>query len=470
MPPCPPPTEHVAPPLDGVGMTAAFGRATSAPPRRGARLPASPPRRRSREAESQGRLRRSSRLTAALALACLVWSGCSGAEVPDGATSPTASSGAEVSTADIATAASTAGGSTTRPTLTSYQAIVVERSDDVLTVYAGSGDRDVTELYSADLDLPGWQNVTIEPYYPDLHPFTGDFHAVLFHGRPEGTDVHHIGILDLATGEARDLTEPRQGGGFTDSVLCEDSAGFVHGRRVPGPASTWIAAPGTRLLNRSERIAFHGRTGTLGTAASSCFADPLQVMALADPTSVTPVADEREVMAERVVASEDGRFLFGWIPDPEKAREDPSIHPHIYAFHSPDGATVHEADCRPGVTDDERSRYGLAVLGWVGPRTVALSVGASATASGFDWRTATLNDDGSTTCAGGIPQTDRDIADLDLSFDGTAILFTAEGASGPEQYRQPIDGSDPQPATYDEMPVGVGSGVDRDIYRVGPVG
>jgi len=318
-------------------------------------------------------------------------------------------------------------------------AVVVQVSGDSLLVYKGEGDRDLRPIYGAPLDRLGWREVSLDPlgdYYGHyVSPFSADFSRVLFDGVPLGDSAPHVGIIDFAAGTVIDLTAFRQGVGFSDPVLCEDNAGFVS---QTGPVA------GTS----SDAFVFLSRTGTPAENTGYCFGGELQ-SSVSNPWGASAVDPARTIPGGRVVASEDGRYVFG------EDGED--------GFHAADGSGYIPVDCVPEPSlGEERNEF---LLGWTGPRTVALAVSAVNNPEGaYDWSTATLNPDGTVTCAGGIPPTEREVFGISLSFDARAILFSAEGPHGVEKYRQPISGGPPERASYDDLPEGPGI----VIYRVGP--
>lgn len=419
----------------------------------------------------RGRILRHGGILTVLAVAVAFAGACGGGGVEAPADSADVATASSETSPTVPETASTSAGSVPASSLSAYQAVVVERNDDVLTVSAGVGDRDWTPLYTADLALPGWDGVSISPYTAyEAHPFSADFSKVLFYGTPTGLETHHIGILDLVTGEATDLTAFRQGSDFEDPILCEDSPGFASEIIVPR-SGLFVVQPRTSLINPSERIVFHGREGTLGRAAASCFGDQAFLTSLSDPATATPVPANREALSERIVASEDGKYQFGRLPDSKGSPEGQSLESGIDGFLTPGASRVAAVNCRPDGLAPSASAFGQYFLGWVGPRTVALAIGVPSTSHNvFDWRTATLEEDGTVTCKGGIPQTGREIGDVALSYDGTAILFTAEGAGGPEQYRQPLDATSPEAAGYPEDPTEEDRAGSVDVYRVGPTG
>ena len=331
-----------------------------------------------------------------------------------------------------------------REPLSPYDTVIVERTSDRVFVYKGEGDRGMRLLYDHTLDLPGWESVVLEAdgrYYDHLvQPFSGDFSQALFHGTPSSNSAgRHIGRLDLVTGEVVDLTAPRQGTGFSEAVLCEESAGYVF-------QTSPTAGSG------SDTVVFLAREGTLNGAW--CFGDRFTT-SVSNPSQVSAAANALDYPWSREDASEDGRYLLGYQP----GTGDES---GVFGFHAADGSSKVPVDCVPDGEDGRNE----SLLGWVGPRTVVLGVSGSDD-SAYDWRTATLTADGRVECGGGLPPTSKDISEITLGFDGSAVLFAAEGPNGIEQWRQPIAGGDPVRATYDALPEDSTSS-EVEIYRVGP--
>ena len=317
-----------------------------------------------------------------------------------------------------------------------YDTVVAVRNSDHLFIYKGEGDRDLRLIYDHTLELPGWDGNGLDVdgnYFEHLvEPFSADFSQVVFAGQPYGAAAKHIGRLDLLTGDVVDMTAARQGTGFSDPVLCEDAPGYVF-QTSPAAGSG------------SDTLVFRARSGALGGNAW-CFGDRF-LSSVSNPRQVAQIDEQPSYWWTRKDASEDGRYLFGY----DEATG-------VDGFHAADGSQHVEVDCVP---DGDYGENEL-LLGWVGPRTVALEV------SEVDWRTATILPDGRVECAGGIPATDKEISDVELSFDSKAILFSAEGTSGTEQYRQPVTGGEPVQASYEPLPEDT-IGRDVAIYRVGPM-
>lgn len=327
-----------------------------------------------------------------------------------------------------------------------YDTVMAEVSDSHIRIYKGSGDRDLTLIYEASLDLPGWQATYLKPsggyYEHQVDPFSADFSRVLFSGAPVGLNASHIGVLDLANGTAVDLTAPRQGNDFASPVLCEDNPGF---QSQTSPVAG----------NGSDANVFLSRSGTLAYPGSYCFGDPAQSR-VSDPAHATAIDfanDEQEPPSERVIGSGDGRYIFGTLRAPASGQ----------GFLAADGTAQFPVDCGSSQTEFDGKPEAF-LLGWIGPRTVVLALTFSGSLDqAHDWRTATLLDDGTVKCQGGVPPTDKRVTGVSLSFDNRAILFSVEEASGVIKYRQPIDGGPPVPASYPDLPE-----CECSIYQVGP--
>jgi hypothetical protein len=213
--------------------------------------------------------------------------------------------------------------------------------------------------------------------------------------------------------------------------------------------------------NQGDSVEYLSRTGTLSGTGAHCFGQ-LALTALSNPSlfgtvPAEPAWQRSDDMTRggRVQASEDGKLTF--------VRLAPSYDGR--GFSATDGSKDTPVDCVPDAPGRKREEY---LLGWTGPRTVALAISSYNNADAADdWRTATLQADGSVICGGGIPATGRELSGIALSFDSQAILFKATGPAGPEKYRQPITGGEPVRAEYPDDPADR-SGGRVEIYRAGP--
>lgn len=331
--------------------------------------------------------------------------------------------------------------------LASTDAVIVDLSNEMVTVSRGTGLRDQEQIYSQSRVIPGWeQPIGIDTGYGlTIHAFSADFSRAVFSGRPEGLLADHIGVIDLRTGEVTDLTAARQGGDFADAVLCEDTAGFV----------TQLSP---KVRNGDDEILFLTRNGT-NEGPGWCFGEPA-VTRLSQPSTVAPTTADNLPLSQRVQGSADGAYWFGIREDEDgRALGEGFVEAATGRVTAPNCVSGQEGMLDHGDENEE-------LLGWTGPRQVAIGVvdppGSSAV---VDYRLATLGSDGKVTCSGGLPKTGKTTSGVDLSFDAQSILFTVEGVSGPEQYSVGIEGGDtPIPAEF----VDLDSPSDVTIYRAGP--
>jgi hypothetical protein len=301
-----------------------------------------------------------------------------------------------------------------------------------LYVEVGSRDQEVSPAYSRPVltdELPGWQDVAIEVRLRGT--FSADFSRVLFTGRRSPDGSRHVGVLDLATGKAVDLTAPRQGSGFTDPVLCESQPVFA------GAVSGTLGLTGTVVVEDScERY----RDG------SELAIDP------ADPSSAQPITEEQaDAMrsSASLAANTDGSW--GIIAPADRRYYQGEPFP---LMRSADGRVL-DAAC----LFDQGGSVSVERVWWTGPRT------AVAILEEGDFRVLTIEGEASLGCSGGIPASDRNVFGTVLSFDLSRVLFRADGPDGTESYAVSLSTGAIEP--YEWSALGLNP-VFHALYQLGP--
>jgi hypothetical protein len=281
------------------------------------------------------------------------------------------------------------------------------------------------DIYSLSLDtaFAGWTGSG-----PGCGPpttWSPDFTKKLVSGVPPGESSSHIAVVDLATGIIQDLTAPRQKTGFGDPVLNETDPIF-------------LSDPPT------DKVRFGGNV-----VAFKSNSDALSSVSLNSPTTVKPVSSSRTI--GQVVLPGHPEYQLNYTDGPyNRVSPDGSL---FVPFESSIGITpaahidqpkeVSCANVQPGINED--------ILGWPDSRHLVIR-GQSATDPG-----STVVDlvtvESRLECRSLIPPTAKQISRAEMLPDRSAIIFTADGPNGPQDYSVPTTGaaSQPTPGNYPQM-------------------
>jgi hypothetical protein len=240
--------------------------------------------------------------------------------------------------------------------------------------------------------------------------FNQDFSRMVVTGSlDDGTN--HAALLDLATGVATDLTEPRQGAGISGGDPLDESGfmfeplgpGFVLGDRVIVGGSGQAVAVNT--ANPTDTAPFPG-----GQSAVN------------DVLTVAAGADYNDSGQGRSLLSPDGLFVL-------TDTGDSGIYPLANGLRG-EFQEFDDDDCRNGFPQ-----------GWRDPRTAVVS-------REENWYLVTIDGAGvKIACTAIFPETDRDIVDGRMRLDGQAVFVTVDGPGGDEGYVADLNdpGGEPVP-------------------------
>ena len=317
--------------------------------------------------------------------------------------------------------------SPTRATFAPDEFVYIGNAGTSLNVARGVGADRLVPVYSTTIEgglLRGWTSV--RPYGDHRTDFSADFSKVLVVGTPPGFTHDHVGVVDLLTGTVTDLTAPRQGKGFSDPVLCEESPEFV-------PSTIGVGGFGSDLVLLSSG------NGGGGVATGGCPRDHDLIVPVSDPSKAT-IVDYSGAQApfppgyrERHPAgmiSPDGRFMLGKSDrgnggSLQVLATGKVVDPPVDCFKQPNSNIVD-------------------IQGWIGPQTYVAALYR-------DYRIVSVAADGTQTCSGGLPATDKEVTKPTLTFDRTGVVFTVPGPSGTEEYRQPVTGGEPVLFPFDQQ-------------------
>jgi hypothetical protein len=222
-----------------------------------------------------------------------------------------------------------------------------------------------------------------------------DFTKYLFAGIPPGGSASHIAVVDLTKGTLTDLTQLRQGSGFSDEVLYETDPAFVSD--TPTDKATF-----------GSNVVVFVRDNKLFTVD---IRSPESDSQLRDTNGTAPGHPEHDLRlgarSDFRRASPDGAFI-----------ADPAIGSTIYPAGKVD---QEQTPTCPGM----EGSFGGTVLGWADANHAVYSAGSGL---GLVTVADTLE------CVSLIPPTDKLLSDFQLLPDGSAVTFTAGGPNGDEVY------------------------------------
>lgn len=225
--------------------------------------------------------------------------------------------------------------------------------------------------------------------------FNADFSAFLTYGWASNS-AHHIALVDLTTATATDLTEPRQGTGFSDGDELDESKAWF--QIAPGE----VAPSSTHVVIESDPRAL---VDLSDPSTGEPYRDGYDDDALGTPTSYE--YDEFSDLG-RSMLSPDGTLIL-------------SDRPGSSSYVVPVGGRPRDWVDLPAGCDEQPHGWYDAQTAVVGEDDQAFLVHVNPDAS-------------SEGCTPVLPETDRDLQGVHLSLDRTELFVAVESSNGADDW------------------------------------